>query len=231
MADTNRSLTWLQRRADGETPEAIADHDGVPVAAVRRATDRLLRAHQDRQREQRAQDWAALRRAGQRVVDIAAAYGVTRHLVGTETAHLGPFPKPSPTPDQVAGWVKARSLGVSVVEIARAAKVGPAVVSKATEAGGPYPRKPPRSSTPEGYLTRGGIARMLGVSNPTVREWERRGYLPSPDLEGPRRLWLVDTITGWLPVSGMKQCPCCGLWRRRHVRHPNRLGRDEERHG
>lgn len=218
MPDTHRALAWLQRRAAGESAESIADHDGVPVDAIHRATDQLLRAHHARQREQRAHDWAALRNAGQRVIDIAEAYGVTRHLVGTETAHLGPFPKPSPTPDQITEWVIARHQGTSITEIARTANVSLKTVTDATRAHGPYPRKAPRSSTPAGHLTKADIARLLGISNPTILDWERRGYLPPPDTE-TRRLWRETTITTWLPTSDLQRCPSCGTWTRHLGRH------------
>ena len=74
---------------------------------------------------------------------------------------------------------------------------------------------------PPGILTHTRIADLLGVTYPTIRAWEDRGYLPPPDFTIPdgRRLWLPGTIDRWLPTAGLTVCPDCGAQVRRVRMH------------
>lgn len=49
------------------------------------------------------------------------------------------------------------------------------------------------------YLTKGEIAKYLGVSLSTIKGYDRRGYLPEPDVQVGRTFgWAPATIDAWL---------------------------------
>lgn len=226
-----RGLEWLQRRSGGESAAEVAARAGVSEEAVRRATDDFGPFPSDRGRplrngralRARADRWVAMRRRGMSVAAIALADGVSHQTVSRFTIAEGPYPRPlspaTPTPQQVAEWVAARRAGATAAAVAAAAGVPRSRVDYATRRFGPFTPRIVR--VPPGVLTHTRIAESLGVSYPTVREWDNRGYLPPPDFTLPdgRRLWLPGTIDRWLPTSGLTVCPDCGARVRRVRMH------------
>lgn len=218
------ALEWLQRRAEGEPLASIAERAGVPVAAVRRATDPYGPWPRDplggEHAGRRQRRWIALRRNGVSVREIAERDGVSHQMVSTWTRDAGPFPKPgTPSAEQVHEWVAARRAGQSIRQVARGAGVPAHRVSAATKPYGPFPRRSQR--IPDGLYCRNNIAALTGVAEPTVATWYAQGFLPPPDFvtSHGRPIWLLATIDRWLPTSGLIPCPTCGVLSRRPESH------------
>ncbi len=53
-------------------------------------------------------------------------------------------------------------------------------------------KRPPRTTVV--YLSRGDVARRLGLSEDTIKSYDRRGYMPPADAK-------IGRVYGWLPES------------------------------
>ena len=218
------ALEWLQRRAEGESVASIASRAGVPVAAVRRATDPYGPWSRDpsggEHAGRRQRRWIAMRRKGVSVREIAQRDGVSHQMVSRWTRDAGPFPKPgTPSVEQVQSWVTARRAGQSIQQIARSSGVPTHRVSAAIKPYGPFPRRSQR--IPAGIYCRNDIATLIGVAGPTIATWYSQGFLPPPDfiISRSRPIWLPATIERWIPTSGLIPCPICGVLSRRPESH------------
>ena len=225
MANQYPALEWLQRRAEGEPVQQIARRAGVPPFVVQRATDPYGPFPDPGSARQaaaaaRAVRWVQLRKEGIPVVEIAATWNVSHQQVSRVTRDAGPYPRPGPAPNQVNAWVEARRTGVPISAIAAEHRVTIGKVATATQPYGPFPR-PRHRVTPEGMYCRNDIARLLRIPDPTVLAWERRGYLPLPDVttSSGRRLWKTTTVDTWVSGAGLATCPTCGARVRDVLRH------------
>lgn len=156
--------------------------------------------------------WVARRRAGETATSIAAEAGVSRSWVSARTIAAGPFPRVPPIPrDVVAQWVADRRIGWSVASIASRDSVLAKDVARATQPHGPFPRGRAirGQEAPLGIVA---LSRLVGVADPTVYQWYRRGRLPEPDSYTPagRPRWDPSTIQEWLTTADLETCPSCG---------------------
>lgn len=235
MSERFRGLEWLQRRRDGESVDQIAARAGVTPETVRYATDPYgpFPGTAAYLRLVETPGWVQMRRDGVSITEIARNAGVSRQLVSAATQPHGPYPSPRrPTPNRVAQWVAARRTGRAVRAIAKEAGVSARTVTAVTKPYGPF--RVARRRLPPGMLGVTAVAELLGVTDPTVAAWARRGYLPVPDFVTARgrRVWLVSTIEAWLPGAGLAECQSCGARVRQlaihHARrHPESVAGEE----
>ena len=211
MGSQYPALEWLSLRRDGESPALIADRAGVPIAAVKRATDPygpFPRPARQLGRvvapeaivDARTARWVQLRRDGARVTEIAAREGVSHQIVSRTTLPHGPFPQPHPPKETVESWVKDRRKGIPAAAIAAAAGVSADVIRRDTRPHGPFPGGGAR--IPAGMLGLSGAARLAGI--------------PPPRSSGGS-----SSASCHLPTSSPAPDACCG--RRPHSRLGSRL--------
>ena len=164
----------------------------------------------------RATAWAAERRKGIATSEIARREGVCHQWVSRVTKPYGPFPRAgTPTAETVEEWVAARQAGKSAQRVARDHGVHPARVRQATDTYGPFTRQ----LVIDGWLTLSGVAERQRVPTPTICHWLASGFLPSPVVQGSRRLWAVEDFNDWLAGADLETCPQCGAMTRSQSRH------------
>lgn len=218
MPEQHRALDWLARRHAGESVGLIAHRAGVSKSVVITATRRygpfprptqlLYRSRPtDADVNERTRRWVDARRRGRLVTDIAADDGVSHQIVSRATTDHGPFP----APEVVEEWVAARQLGRTLPAIADQYEVRVEVVRQRTKPHGPF--HGPGGRLPEGVVGLNGIARMAGVSAPTLRRWQRTRRLPEPDFTTAkgRPIWLTGTAQSGLTAAPfLHECGVCG---------------------
>ncbi len=199
--------TIVALRQAGWTVGQIVTETGAEPAMVARALGArgALPASWTAPTVARAVTWSQQRRAGQRVADIAARAGVSHQWVSRLTGPFGPFPPAAA--DDVPEWVQARRAGDTLDSIARRFGVSAHRVSAATAAHGPF-AYPQRDHG--GRVGTAGMARMLGVAEPTVTRWQRRVDFPPPALEGNpgRAMWDREAVQAWA-AQALTRCPVC----------------------
>ena len=218
MPEQHRALDWLARRHAGESVGLIARRAGVSKSMVitatkaygpfPRPTQLLYRSRlSDAELSERTRRWVEARRQGRLVTDIAKDEGAPHQVVSLHTRDHGPFP----APDVVEQWVAGRHAGRTLVAIAEEHRVRVEVVRRVTKPYGPFSM--PGGRLPEGVLGVNGVARMAGVSCPTILRWQKTGRLPQPDFTTAhgRALWLPATIERWLDSAEfLVTCEVCG---------------------
>lgn len=205
MPEHYRALDWLARRRDGEAPALIAWRAGVSDKAVRRATDpfgpfprptrQLGRRHLlEQELTERSLRWVVRRRAGERVVDIARAEGVSHQLVSRATIEHGPFPPHDIDHGTQTEWVRLRHDGWTLGATARHTGATRHQVAFSTKDHGPYPARGPR--LPPGLIGVSDVARRLGVPRTTALRQIDQGLIPEPDFvtHAGRRIWLSSSF-------------------------------------
>lgn len=230
MGSQYPALEWLSLRRDGESPALIANRAGVPVAAVKRATDpygpfprptrQLGRVITSGSAVSgRTTRWVQLRRDGMRVRDIAVQEGVAHQIVSKATLSHGPFPRPHPPQEMVELWVKDRRAGIPATIVAAAAGVSVDVIRRGTRPHGPFLSGGNR--IPPGLVGVSGAALHVGVSHPTVLRWIAIGFMPPADIitGTGRLLWHKSTLTTWLETAPLRECPTCGANLKRPTAH------------
>lgn len=154
--------------------------------------------------------WAERRRAGESTMAIAEQAGVCHQWVSRVTKPFGPFPRAgTPTNETVRKWVAARQRRISLAQLSREYGVTARRISAATKPDGPFPT--PRHRKPN-LVGVQDIARLLGVSEPTVHRWRRMGFLlEHTDLDGHgRQSWDLEVLEAWIEDVGLPTCPDCG---------------------
>lgn len=232
LAGSHPALEWLSLRRDGESVALIAHRAGVSVAAVARATDpfgpfprpsrQLGRVIVDEAAvTARTKRWMRMRQDGVGVMDIAASEQVAHQVVSKATVLFGPYPRPRRRLDEGAleQWVHDRHAGIPVATIAAVAGVSAAKVRRVTQPHGPFPSAGHR--LPQGVVGVSGLARLLGVSAPTITRWRTTGFLPQPDIvtKTDRVLWHEATIGAWRQTTPLSVCPTCGRVSKRLSAH------------
>lgn len=166
-------------------------------------------------------EWVQRRRAGESATQIALDAGVSESWVSACTVAAGPFPRRPPVDDALTTrWLADRRSGWSVASIARRDNEPISAVRRVTDPKGPFPRGHAIPS-PDDPLSIVGLSRALGVADPTVLRWHRKGVLPPPDaLTGrghPR--WTRATIDRWLELTKPPTCSTCGARPQSLLRH------------
>lgn len=93
-ADARR---WAEVRLAGGTVAAIARGEGVSAATVSRASSTAVIARRGALPAATVPVWAARRREGARVPDVAQDAGWSETMIYRLTRGLGPYPRPQPS--------------------------------------------------------------------------------------------------------------------------------------
>lgn len=148
------------------------------------------------------------RRAGARLVDIAAEFECSVQWVSRMTQGGGPYPTGEPDDATVARWVALRQAKTRIADIAEASGVSASRVESATKPFGPYPL--PRHG-PSTQWSHREIARQFGVAGQTISQW-RCGIhdfpAPLPTSRPGRPMWSPEAVQEWADTY-LRLCPEC----------------------